>query len=116
MQPDAARAFAERWISDWNSHDVERVLSHYADEIEFLSPVAAKRVGQGRVVGIPALRAYWSPALAEGSNLRFTLVDVLVGHDCLTILYDNQRGQRVAETCEFDDGDKVKRSFACYSA
>src|SRR4051812_6710770 len=106
MTGDDARAFADEWIAAWNSHNLERILSHYAAEVEFLSPIALKRTGNGRVVGIPALRAYWGPALADQPGLKFDLVDVLIGHTCLTILYRNHRGQQVAETVEFGDDHK----------
>ena len=116
MDHERARAFAQEWIAAWNAHDLDRILSHYAPEIVFLSPIAQQRAGNGRVAGIPALRTYWGPALAPNSTLKFELIDVLVGHDCVTILYRNQRGQRVAETCVFDAGGKVVRSFACYGS
>jgi ketosteroid isomerase-like protein len=114
MTDNDARSFAEEWVAAWNSHDLDRILSYYADEIEFLSPMAFQRTGKGRIVGIPELRAYWGSALANQPNLKFDLLDVLIGHDCLTILYRNHRGQQVAETCEFNDAHKVTRSFACY--
>ncbi len=108
-------AFAQDWIAAWNAHDLERILAHYAPEIVFLSPVAEKRVGNGRVVGIPALRAYWGAGLAAQPDLRFDLLGVLVGHDCLTIHYRNHRGQSAAETFEVSGEGKVVRSYACYS-
>jgi hypothetical protein len=108
------RSFAEAWVEAWNARDLERILSHYATDIVFLSPVAARRLGDGRVNGIAALREYWSAALAAIPDLRFTLEAALSGHQCLTILYRNQRGQRVAETVEFDRAGKICRSVACY--
>jgi ketosteroid isomerase-like protein len=115
MTESEATRFAEEWIAAWNSHDLERILSHYSEDIVFLSPVAARRVGNGRVKGIEALRAYWSVGLSSQPDLHFKLEQVLTGHDCLTILYTNHRGQRVSETCEFAAGGKVARSFACYA-
>ena len=115
MDAKHARAFAEEWIAAWNSHDIDRILSHYAAEIVFLSPVAQQRVGNGRVVGVSALRNYWGTALTQMSTLKFELVDVLTGHGCVTILYRNQRGQSVAETCEFNAAGKVVGSCACYA-
>jgi hypothetical protein len=112
----AARAFAEEWVAAWNAHDLGRILEHYVSDVVFLSPVAQRRVGNGRVVGHRELRAYWGPALAPGSPLRFELVDVLTGHDALTILYRNQNGQSVAETFEFGSSGKVARAMACYKA
>ncbi len=44
------RAFAERfaveWIDAWNSHDLDRVLSHYADDFEMNSPYIAQVAGE----------------------------------------------------------------------
>ena len=92
------KAFADEWIAAWNSHDLERVLSHYASDIVFLSPNARRLVGNGRVSGVSALRSYWEKGLAAQPELKFELLNVLTGHECLTIHYRNHRGQQVAET------------------
>jgi ketosteroid isomerase-like protein len=113
MNEIAARDFAAEWIAAWNSRDLNRVLNHYRSDIVLLSPVAQKIVGNGRIVGIEALRKYWEKALAEIPNLHFEFEDLRVGHECLTILYRNHRGQNAAETFELSNG-KVVRSFACY--
>jgi hypothetical protein len=47
MTIDDARAFAAEWIAAWNSHDLDRILSHYAGDIVFLSPFAQQLVGNG---------------------------------------------------------------------
>ena len=115
MTNEKAQAFADEWIAAWNSHDLDRVLSHYAPETVFLSPIAQKLVGNGRVVGISALRSYWGKALANLPQLKFELLKVLVGHTCLTVLYVNHRNQQAAETFEFASDGKIVRSFACYT-
>ena len=115
MTPASARAFALDWIESWNAHNLDRILDHYAPEIVFLSPVAHKRVGNGRVVGHDALRAYWGQGLATQPDLAFELIDVLIGHHCLTIHYANHRGQTAAETFEIRADGKVIRSYACYA-
>jgi len=114
MRAEDASVFAQEWIAAWNAHDIERILSHYAPGVIFLSPVAEQRVGNGRVEGIAALRSYWSGALAAVPELEFELVDVLTGHSSLTILYRSHRKQRAAETFEFGSDGKVIRSIACY--
>ena len=115
MTPTSARAFALDWIEAWNAHDIERILSHYAPEIVFLSPVAQKRTGDGRVVGLDALRDYWGQGITAQPDLAFELMDILIGHHCLTIHYGNHHGQTVAETFEFRADGKVTRSYACYA-
>ena len=110
-----AEAFAAEWIAAWNAHDLERILSHYADDFEMSSPFIVQRMGEasGRLRGKAAMRGYWGPALADGA-LRFTLEDVLLGVDALTILYRRQDGQRVAETIEFDAARHAVRAAAHY--
>ena len=111
----AAQTFAAKWLDAWNSHDIETILSHYADDIVFLSPLAQQRVGDGRVIGIEALRNYWSIGLSQQPKLRFELERVLTGFGVLTVCYRNHRGQSVAETLEFNESGKVKRAYACYT-
>jgi ketosteroid isomerase-like protein len=115
MTPDTAEAFARHWLQAWNDHDLEAILSHYADDVVFLSPVAQRRVDTGRVVGIAALRDYWRQGLEAQPALRFERLELLLGHDGLTLLYRNHRGQTVAETFEFGSDGKVVRACACYA-
>lgn len=115
---NAARAaeFAAEWVSAWNAHDLDRILSHYADDIVFLSPVAKKRMGNGRVTGIDALRSYWSLGLSSQPDLKFELKQALAGHDTVTLIYRNHRGQDAAEALEFNGDGKAVRSYACYTS
>jgi ketosteroid isomerase-like protein len=112
-QPDA-ETFAQHWLAAWNAHDLDAILAHYGPAIEFLSPVAREIVGEGRVRGLDALRAYWRRGLERNPQLRFELVQALAGEDCATILYRNHRGQLAAETFEFGADGRVVRAFACY--
>ena len=41
----AARAFARDWVAAWNSHDLDRILSHYAEDVEFRSPFVVALTG-----------------------------------------------------------------------
>jgi hypothetical protein len=40
-----AEEFARDWVESWNSHEVERVLAHYADNFEMTSPLIVQRFG-----------------------------------------------------------------------
>lgn len=112
MAPDA---FAADWIAAWNARDLERILAHYADDIVFLSPVAARVTGAGRVSGKAMLRAYWGTAFARSPDLHFTLERVYRGAEALTIAYRNQRGQAVTETFAFGPDGRVAFAAACYA-
>lgn len=99
-------AFAAEWIEAWNARDVERVLAHYAEEVEFTSPTARRFAprSEGRVRGKAALRQYWITALAANPDLRFELIDVYAGVDTIVLHYRNQAGGLVNEVLNFRDG------------
>lgn len=114
--PAAACAFAEGWIDAWNAHDLDAVLAHYSDDFEFSSPLVIQVAGEptGTLKGKTAIQAYWRAALACVPTLRFDLVDVLTGVDCLTILYRGHRGL-AAELFELDANGRAVRGRALYT-
>jgi hypothetical protein len=104
MDVAAAHGFVEQWVRDWNAHDLDSLLGHYADDVVFTSPVAATLLEQpdGVVRGKAALRAYWSEGLRRIPDLRFEVVATYVGVHTLVINYRNQRGGLVNEVLVFD--------------
>lgn len=107
--------FATRWIDDWNSHDIDRVVAHYAEDAEFRSPNAVKMVGNGIVKGHDALRAYWGPALAKRPALKFHLKQAFVGYRAISIHYGDELGRDVVETLLFDEAGQAILGCGCYA-
>ena len=89
-----AERFAEEWIKAWNSHDLDRILSHYADDFVMTSPYIAQLAGvaSGTLTGQAAVRAYWAAALEKFPGLRFEHVQTLVGAESVTIYYRGVKG------------------------
>lgn len=114
LSPQAA-AFAADWQAGWNSHDLDRILAHYADTITFHSAKALAMVGSGTVQGKAALRAYWAQALARQPDLRFQIDTVYQGHDMLVITYTNQKSVRAAETLRFGPDGLIVEASACHA-
>ena len=114
--PDSA-VFADDWVRAWNDHDVEAVLAHFADDVEFCSPLVISVTGEptGIVHGREALRDYWTRGLAERPDLHFDLDGVTVGVDAIAIHYRN-RGRRTTEVAVFDANGKVARGWGLYDA
>lgn len=112
-----AEDFATEWISSWNSHDLDRILSHYAEDFQFSSPFIPSVVGEpsGILVGQEAMRSYWSTALERRPDLHFELMELLVGVTSLVIYYNRHDGRAGAEHFEFDESGKVIRSSAHYA-
>lgn len=101
--------YATEWVAAWNARDLDTILTHYADDVVLRSPTAAAVVPDsgGVIVGIAALRAYWTTALARVPDLHFELDGVFASVDGVTILYRNERGQQVTETLRFGRDGRV---------
>jgi ketosteroid isomerase-like protein len=106
MEQDEAAAFARTWVEAWNDHDVEAVLRHFADDVVFTSPTAARVVpGSGGVIrGKPALRSYWTEALRQNPELHFELLAVYPGIDTLVIRFSIQEDADQCEVLTFSGG------------
>ena len=118
MNTDAARNLAGHWVAAWNAHDLDSIMSHYEDEIELTSPVAAQLLGtpDGKVTGKANLRAYFQRGLEAYPDLHFHLEDVLRGVNSVVLYYTNQKGTRTAEFMELSATGKVARVVANYTA
>lgn len=104
MDRTEAQEFVDSWVQNWNAHDLEQLLSHFADDIIFTSPVAAQLLdgSAGVLRGKAALRDYWSEGLRRIPDLRFEVVGIYVGLHTLVINYRNQKGRLVNEVLTFD--------------
>ena len=107
-------AFAQDWEAGWNSHDLDRIMSHYRDDIVFRSRKAVPLTGGGELRGCDSLRAYWAAALKRQPDLRFEVVDMFEGHEMLVISYRNHRGVLATETLYFDADGAVFQAAACH--
>jgi catechol 2,3-dioxygenase-like lactoylglutathione lyase family enzyme len=116
MNPQQAIRFAEIWIDAWNSHDLDRILAHYAEDVEMSSPFIAEVTGDPRSIvrGKPTLRSYWREALARFPNLHFRLIGVYAGVEGLTIHYESVRGLVACEVLTLDAEGIVTKSAAHY--
>jgi hypothetical protein len=121
MHRDTMMCFAADWIANWNRRDVEAVLRHFADEAEFVSPVAREIVGEAVLQGKERIRAYWSTALDRIPTLHFTLDHATwdATHRKLTVVYIAERAGRRRRACEimtFDAAGRQVKGEAFYGA
>ena len=111
-------AFARSWLAAFNDAALDRIMAHYAEDVEHSSPTVARVLGEpsGVVRGKPALHAYFEKALAAaGPGLRYDLTKLYVGAHGVTLLYNRSGGKLVAETFQFDDAGKVRRAFVAHA-
>jgi len=117
MNEESARRLAQEWITAWNRHDMEAILAHYADEIEFTSPFVPKLAGieSGTLVGKSALRDYFRQGLEAYPDLRFELMQVLVGVRSVTLLYRSVNNLDAAEVLTLNNLARIVRAEVHYS-
>jgi hypothetical protein len=110
-----AQTFAQTWLDAWNAHDIDAVLTHFADDADFSSPLARQLLegSDGVLHGKAAIRGYWEEGLRRIPGLHFELVDVYSGTDIIVINYRNQRGGLVNEVLLFS-GNLVVAGFGTY--
>jgi hypothetical protein len=110
------RALPGEWYEAWNAHDLERILAHYADDVEFSSPfIAVHGISQsGRISGKPGLRAYWSRAFEAYPDLHFDPIAELYGVESVTLHYRGVGGILAAEVHELGSDGRIVRACAHY--
>jgi hypothetical protein len=116
IDPAFARRVVGEWFDAWNRHDLDAVLSHYADEVEFTSPFAVELSGRadGTLHGIDELRTYFARALVAFPELCFTDLRVAQGVSSITLCYRSVRRLQAAETLFFGSDGKIVRVLAHY--
>ena len=117
MNHDEAATFAEQWAKDWNNHDVEAVLSHFADDVVFTSPLAGQLFPEsgGVIRGKDALRRYWGEGVRRNPALRFEVLGVYAGVGVVVIRFRTEQGADRCEVLTFSAG-LVRTGHGAYPA
>jgi hypothetical protein len=115
----AVIAYAERWAEGWNRRDLDAILEHFDDHVEFTSPKALAAVGVPTVRGKAALADYWRIALSRIQALRFVVNRVIWDPATLelAIIYDREVNgvrDRAAEILAFEGAGLVVRGEVLY--
>jgi ketosteroid isomerase-like protein len=116
---DALCDLAIDWCQAWSFGDLERIMSHYADDAVLNSPKAVEHLGiaDGWVRGKPAIREYFAAGLKSpgAPGIRLEFVDLLAGAGHMTVLYRRETGALACDTVEIDGQGRARRVIACYS-
>jgi hypothetical protein len=96
---------AQSWIADWNAHDVDKILRHYAPNVEFHSPRVAKftKGAETHFSSREALKPYFSFAFQIRPNLHFELRSVCIDANGVAVVYNDELGASVVELMEVDE-------------
>jgi ketosteroid isomerase-like protein len=109
-------AFAHEWINAWNSHALEAILAHYAEDVVFTSPFALKLAPEsgGTLHGKTALRAYFANALETFPDLKFELLHVTQSVRSVVLVYRSVNHLLAAEMMEANENNQIARVIAHY--
>src|SRR3984957_19547479 len=104
------------WLEAWNSHDLDRIMQHYAEEGEFSAQTVVTRWGKadGKLKGKAELRAHFSKGLALAPDIHFTLEEVLLAPNGYAVLYRRDNGNRVVDAVELDASGLAVKVTAYY--
>jgi hypothetical protein len=108
--------FASQWINSWNSHNLQDILSHYADDIEITTPmIKTFTSGEGTLKGKVAVKNYWEKALEKVPDLHFELYEVTYGINSIALYYQSIMNKKAMEVMFFNEEGKVNKMFAFYT-
>jgi ketosteroid isomerase-like protein len=93
------KALAADWIDAWNKRDIDRIMNHYADDIEFHSSTVIKRwnIADGKLTGKEKLKQHFIKGFEEAPNLHFEFVDLVPEKDSFILTYKRENGQVVSD-------------------
>jgi hypothetical protein len=117
MLIEQARQAARDWCDAWNRRDLDGIMHHYADDVEFSSPTVIKwwEIADGWLRGKAKLRENFAIG-TKAPNLHFELMDVLLGVNSMCVVYRRETGVLVTDLVEFDENGKGRRVIACYGS
>lgn len=118
MTKEFATAFSTSWVDSWNSHDLEKILSHYSEDFTIESPMAVKLYPEslGVVVGKSEVRKYWTIGLERSPDLRFEILDLLIGVNSVALyLFNTSSNKKSVEVMSFNSEKKVNKAIVSFS-
>lgn len=107
---ESLTAFGQAWLDAWNSHNLDEILSHYAEDVVFYSPFI-QRINNdpaGCIRGKENLRAYFSKALVAYPELHFELYHILEGVNSVVLYYKSVNDKLSTEMMVLDKGKVVE--------
>jgi ketosteroid isomerase-like protein len=111
-----ASEIAQDWLDSWNRHDLDPIMSHYAEDVELTSPFVAQITGDpaGMVKGKAALQAYFAKGLTTYPDLRFELLQIFTGVNSFVLYYRSINNTLAAELMVLNSQGQVVKVMAHY--
>ena len=110
MSATTNRTIANRWFTAFNAHDLEALLSLYAEDAQHFSPKLKARhpETEGLIRGKEALRTWWRDAFDRLPSLRYEVVKLTADEEQVFMEYirhvQGEEDLRVGEVLEVEGG------------
>lgn len=113
---EKANKLAQEWIESWNSHNIDNIMVHYAENVDFTSPLIVQILNKpdGRLVGKAILKDYFLKGLTAYPDLKFELYHVLAGVNSIVIYYKSVKNLIAAEVLILNEEGLVKECICHY--
>lgn len=99
--PDASAPWPQwqSWLDAWNRHDLDAIMTHYADDVQFSSKAVVELGGDldGTIRGKTALRELFARGLRADPSLHFSPIHAFLGVDEHALHYVGFRRRHVVE-------------------
>jgi ketosteroid isomerase-like protein len=101
---------AHQWFEAFNAHDLEKLLSLYADDAQHYSPKLKihQPETKGLITGKEALRSWWQDSFDRLPSLKYEPARVIADGDSIFMEYtryvDGEDAMTVGEVLEIRDG------------
>jgi len=111
---DLNKQVANDWIKSFNAHDLEKLISLYAEDAIHYSPKLKERQPEtkGWVTDKAALSAWWADAFERLPTLQYELKNLVVGEQQVVLEYlrivEKELEMMVAEFLEIENGLIIK--------
>ncbi|MCC7230271.1 MAG: nuclear transport factor 2 family protein [Fimbriimonadaceae bacterium] len=117
MDAIQAEQMAKAWTEAWNTHDLDALMEHYAENVVFHSPfVKLLQVkGETTVCGKTALREYFRRGMEAYPHSRFQLHRTGVGVDSIVMNYISVNGMLANELHVLNEDGKAIEVRCHYS-
>ena len=99
------------WLDAWNCHDIDRIMAHYAEEIEFTAQTVVARWGKadGKLVGKAELRKHFEKGLELAPKIHFEADQILWSPIGYAVLYRRENNNELLDAVELNaEGLAVK--------
>ncbi len=110
------RTLVVGWIESWNAHDLDGIMTHYADGVVFEASTVVSRWNRpdGRLHGAAELREHFRPGLGLAPTLHFELEEVFTAPSGYAALYRRDNDNRVLDVVELNEEGKAIAVKAYY--